>query len=375
MPKTLLLFFLFSGFAGNLYSQNLLANGGFEEENTCTEYQKLCAPEAWISTANGFSNYFKDEAKAHSGTHCFALEAGHTRKPFQRTYVRTQLLCLLRKGNHYKLEFFIRSPHNILDSIGIYFTPYDFLFEKGSPVKITPSIYLVNTKHSFIKGDSSWQKVELDYIANGEERFLTIGNFSKRDITGETGIYMENQFFVFIDDFSLLPLNNQEQICDDWQAVRQEIYDQDARHEFLQRMITTYRRMNKYPEAGTVSRTSVVVVDTLVLPDILFETGKSTLLPGSLSELDNIAVRNSTKRVDSLVVKGHSDNTGTLAFNERLSLDRAKTVASYLSKGLNIEPAHVFTYGYAASTPVADNATPEGRQKNRRVEILIYIRE
>src|SRR5947208_16501349 len=101
------LFFLFlpSLFFNRALSQNLLVNGGFEDENICTEYHVNCAPEGWISTGNTYNNFFKIPGIAHSGQHCVAIEAGNTRIRYMRTYIRTQLLCKLRKGNTYLLQF------------------------------------------------------------------------------------------------------------------------------------------------------------------------------------------------------------------------------------------------------------------------------
>src|SRR6478736_1134441 len=106
-------------------SQNLLANGSFEEENICLEYHVNCAPEAWISSGDGFANYFKNPTRAYKGLHCMAIEAGFSGKSFQRTFIRSRLLCGLRKNHQYKLEFYIKSLNPVLDSIGVIFSPFD----------------------------------------------------------------------------------------------------------------------------------------------------------------------------------------------------------------------------------------------------------
>jgi hypothetical protein len=198
------------------FSQSLLVNGGFEDENICTEYKVNCASEAWIANDNGFNNYFKDVNRAYEGTHYIGIEAGHATKPYQRTFIRSQLLCGLKKANQYRLEFFVKSLHPILDSIGVYFGSIDPLLERKPIHKLGPSLFLPEGTNKFIK-DTNWQKVTLDYTANGDETFITIANFSKNDITGPTGIRMENHFFVFLDNISLIPLNPGEKLCDDWQ--------------------------------------------------------------------------------------------------------------------------------------------------------------
>ncbi|MBK7959163.1 MAG: OmpA family protein [Bacteroidetes bacterium] len=71
-----------------------------------------------------------------------------------------------------------------------------------------------------------------------------------------------------------------------------------------------------------------------------------------------------------LTVSGHTDNKGSAALNNALSLKRANAVKRYLSsKGIN--SSMIITEGNGSNFPVADNATEEGRQKNRRVEFKL----
>src|SRR5690606_20671449 len=235
-PIRLLAFFL----PISAQAQSLLLNGGFEEENTCTEYNVECAPEAWMSNANGFNNYFEDANRAHAGLRCMAIEAGHSSKPYHRTFLRSRLLCGLRKGHAYRLEFYLKSPHDVLDSMGVIFTPHDFMYESRKLQHLEPTFFVQPAEGEF-RNDSSWQRVVVDFTANGTESFLSIANFSKRDITGNTGIAMVKNFFVFVDDVSLQPLDPNEMLCDGWQKSKQDIYDQNERHQYLQRLIKMHR--------------------------------------------------------------------------------------------------------------------------------------
>src|SRR5215213_556541 len=117
-------------------AQDLLVNSDFEEENICVEYNVNCAPEAWIYTVPSFVYYFKDASLAHHGEHFVALIAGHSVKPYYRTFVRSRLLCQLQKGKTYRFECYVKSHHPVLDSFGVYFSSYDFLFEKNPYEKI-----------------------------------------------------------------------------------------------------------------------------------------------------------------------------------------------------------------------------------------------
>ena len=69
-----------------------------------------------------------------------------------------------------------------------------------------------------------------------------------------------------------------------------------------------------------------------------------------------------------IVIEGHTDNTGELAYNEKLSQSRADAVKQYLVEKFGIEVSRLSTKGYGEIRPIESNATEEGRQKNRRVE-------
>src|SRR5580704_12675083 len=123
-------FFLLLLFPFCVDAQNILPNGGFEDENICTEYGKNCAPEAWIATSLRANYYFDDQPHAHAGNHFVGLITGNLVTPGIRSFIRTQLLCRLQKDHQYNLEFFVRSNHSVFDSIGVYFSINDFLFDK-----------------------------------------------------------------------------------------------------------------------------------------------------------------------------------------------------------------------------------------------------
>lgn len=353
-----------------VFSQNLLLNGGFEEENTCTEFSIRCAPEAWISSSDGFSNYFKDAGRAYEGQHCMAVSAGHSRKNYQRTYIRSQLPCALRKGNSYRLTLYVKSAHPILESMGIMFCKTDPLLSNYWYQR-TPSLYFSQGNNHFTK-DSSWQKVEWIYQASGEELFIQIGSFAKLDITGPTGIKMVNQFLVFVDAISMEPINRNELACSSYSFEKKKLYEQDARHSFLK--ISLNKQRTK-PETPVLQPTTLPVIDTLVLPDVLFATAKKELGPASHTLLDTVCANLGLKTVDSIIIEGHTDNTGTAIFNERLSQGRSETVKTYLQSCPGLHRAKLVSRAWASSKPRADNETQEGRRKNRRVELIIYCRE
>lgn len=110
--------------------------------------------------------------------------------------------------------------------------------------------------------------------------------------------------------------------------------------------------------------------DPIVLNNVFFNTNSFELLPSSKVELDRLAdllLKNPTIKVE---IGGHTDNVGNDADNLKLSENRAKSVVDYVvSKG--VEATRITAKGYGETMPTADNATEEGRAKNRRTELKI----
>jgi outer membrane protein OmpA-like peptidoglycan-associated protein len=107
------------------------------------------------------------------------------------------------------------------------------------------------------------------------------------------------------------------------------------------------------------------------LPEgVTFDVGSFTLKPQFRATLDRVA-ESLRQYPDSLIdVYGHTDSTGSDAFNQTLSENRARTVANYLTSQ-GVSAARVRSQGFGETMPVADNTTEEGRARNRRVEIKI----
>ena len=122
-----------------------------------------------------------------------------------------------------------------------------------------------------------------------------------------------------------------------------------------------------------------VVVDTVPeglvirLGEILFDTDSYTLKEDAKDTVDNII--NAIKQTypdREIIVEGHTDNTGEANYNQALSEKRAKTVADYILPKL--EHDKLSYRGFGDKEPIASNDNPDGRQKNRRVDIIIKLR-
>ncbi|SFD90384.1 Outer membrane protein OmpA [Chitinophaga sp. CF118] len=111
--------------------------------------------------------------------------------------------------------------------------------------------------------------------------------------------------------------------------------------------------------------------DTLVIPDILFKFNSSELNTALYGALDSLIRKIPRDGSVQLQVTGYTDNAGNDEYNYNLSLKRANAVAGYMQQsGLGNDIRQIT--GAGETFPVADNRTPAGRKKNRRVEIIIF---
>jgi outer membrane protein OmpA-like peptidoglycan-associated protein len=104
---------------------------------------------------------------------------------------------------------------------------------------------------------------------------------------------------------------------------------------------------------------------------VLFESAKWTLLPAAQTKLNDVADALTKQDKDStMVVEGHTDSQGKADMNQELSQKRADAVRTYLvSRGIAAD--RITAQGLGPSRSIADNASPEGRANNRRVEIVV----
>ena len=107
----------------------------------------------------------------------------------------------------------------------------------------------------------------------------------------------------------------------------------------------------------------------VVTNNILFETGKATLKPESMEEIQKVAEYMKKNPQARFEVQGHTDNQGSDKINDPLSQQRAEAVVKAL-EGLGVDGFNLRAVGKGSHEPVADNKTDDGRAKNRRVEFI-----
>ncbi|MDH4199013.1 MAG: OmpA family protein [Spirochaetia bacterium] len=130
--------------------------------------------------------------------------------------------------------------------------------------------------------------------------------------------------------------------------------------------------LNQYFKKNEIDVQSVTKGISIRIPDVLFNIDTSDLNSQSIKVLQTVSrILKKYMVSKQILIRGHTDNTGTIIHNQELSNQRAMAVAKYLADNYNIPVESLSYEGVGSDMPLADNNTPSGRQKNRRVEIIL----
>ena len=348
-----------------------MPNPGFEDHDTCPNLQELHGLKHWIQPTIGSADYYNECSPkyfklpetywgyqpAHEGKGCVAIYCSgwYSVDRNYREYVQARLIEPLKKGQKYKVVFYVCLADLCkwsVDCIGAYFSEdpirsaqrYSFgYFKPATSIasgqfpdsrKCYPQVYY---QDGYLNDKEKWTLVSGEFIAQGGEQYITIGNFFDSDerppskvVTGKrTGAYY------FIDDVGVEPV-------------------------FDTVILPAKKDTVKPYEEG----------QTFVLNNIYFDTDRSELLPASFKSLDSLVDIMSSNPGMKIEIRGHTDNVASEKHNLDLSSARAKAVRDYLIvKGIGDE--RLTSNGYGEALPIATNETKEGRQLNRRVEFRI----
>lgn len=147
-------------------------------------------------------------------------------------------------------------------------------------------------------------------------------------------------------------------------AARREAEEAAAREKTQGDLLA---RLQAIEQSARVEARGIV----LTLPgSVYFDTGRADVKKGAAERVARIGEALAGAPERKLIVEGHTDSTGSVATNEKLSALRAEAVKAILVAH-GVSPDRIETHGYAATKPVASNATPAGRSENRRVELVV----
>ncbi len=125
------------------------------------------------------------------------------------------------------------------------------------------------------------------------------------------------------------------------------------------------------PKGKMVDKDGCVTEKVGISLEMEFDSGKSAVKPQYHDRIQKVADFMKAYPGTTAVIEGYTDNIGSKDANVKLSARRAESVRKYLIEKLGIAAERVTAKGYGPDKPIADNATPEGRAKNRRIEAAI----
>lgn len=361
---------------GRVCAQNaeeLVFNGSFEEYSSCPQRVDaigiMSGVDAWWQPTKGSSDYFN----ACGGRECqtprnkMGFQEPHSGQAYcgiycskenYREYLQTELREALVAGKHYKVSFWVsladKSPFAVA-SIGALFTvdriadtTWNVLMQNevsalgNGQIQVIATYYKPQVVNQKVLDDGgTWQQITSEFVSAGGEKYLTIGNFNSF-----------NHSHVVSTDFANAVLSGAYYYIDDVSVVCQDCSEREVQ------------------VADTVSK--VHKGEVITLRNVLFDTDKSDLLPQSYNDLHKLIALLNEHPTMQIELRGHTDNQGTVERNRILSDARAKAVADYLMAH-GIDRQRLSWKGYGKNLPVDSNATPEGRQNNRRVEYKIVV--
>ena len=248
-------------------------------------------------------------------------------KLHKREYLHVQLNQSIFKNKKYKISAWIKSPKRTLRASHL-----SFLFTNQSFYKKTVNRLAAEPEWTIdtILGANNWTKIEYTFIAQNDAQYLTIGNFENNDNVQYNYIAKKPVLFAYyyFDDIEIIEI-----------------------------------------EEPTIP--VLVKGKTFTLNNIHFEFDKAILLSSSFAELEKLTIQMNNQPDFNIEIRGHTDNQGNDIYNQKLSEARAQAVVNYLV-GNGISKERLSFKGYGESLPVTENETENGRQLNRRVELLVF---
>ena len=351
----ILVFFVLSRLAfsqqSNEIVKNLVPNGSFENYRKKSGNIKNAIPWQQIASVDFYQEPISNDTSRFKGARTGSCYAGLRFQKKYKEFVQVKFAEPLHRGTTYEYEMYVRLAfwsNASLKSFGALFTKMGYK-SQGDVVR-SALIDSVSKKGSFING-YQWFKISGKYMADGGEKYLTIGNFSpnvKKDMVRMNVFkFGFKEAYYFIDDISLVKAK--EPI----EKVKVEIVGSFSIEQ----------------DSVLEVKKDVKVGEKIALKNIFFENGRYYLLPESYSELNKLAqylLRNPHMEVQ---INGHSDNVGSKSKNQKISEQRAREVFEYLiKKGVQNK---MYFKGYGSLMPIASNDDDIGRAKNRRVEFEI----
>jgi len=370
VTKIKILFLLFSM---QLFSQNLVQNPSFEETKRCAELignfdnnVKYWSTPTWGTTdvfstcakgVVGIPNNYNGMQETKSGKN-YAGFYLHSDENY-REYIQVELSEKLEKGIKYNVSFYV----NLAEKSDFAIKNIDFMLSadklnttisrelsekqlKKSKID-NYSIYRIDNTR-FYDNTSNWTLISKEFIAQGTEQFLTIGNFNKNSKTDKILVSNKNRFNISYYYIDLVSLQRT-----DLPKIENEL------------------KAKVYKEKRVKTETEIIELNKdYTFTNVVFNFNSTELSENAKTEIKSIYKFLKKNPKTLILISGHTDNVGTSNFNQELSENRAKSVANFLAS-LGLKNDRISAIGYGNTNPISTNETEKGRNKNRRVSFKI----
>ncbi|MBU2938476.1 OmpA family protein [Lacinutrix sp. C3R15] len=359
---------LFILFSFQLQSQNLVQNPSFENTKRCSEIIGAFGHnvESWTSPTFGTTDLFNTCAKGQVGIpnnyngfqqskdgNNFAGFYLHSDDNY-REYVQVELSKKLVGGKKYKISFFVSLAENsdfAIKNIDFLLSENELntsIFRELSDRQLKKNniekfkIYVIeNDRHYDNK--NTWTLISTEFTANGNEKYLTIGNFLKNSKTEKLLVSNKNRNNMSYYYIDLVNLHDA-----DWTETKP-----------IKPVVVSKNDDKK-----------IAINKDYTFQNVVFDFNSSELSKGAKSEIKSVYNLLTQNQGTKIIISGHTDNVGGSKFNQALSEKRAKSVTDYFIS-LGLEEGSISYFGYGNEKPIATNDTEDGRNKNRRVEFKI----
>ncbi len=380
MRPSILILFCFT--LVDLNSQELIANGGFEDYNICTEYDAPCAPEAWFRLPPTEINVkLKKVPRVYEGKYAELVVVENEKNPVVfRVFLYTQLLCPLVHGQEYTLSFFFNPVSVKKYQLDMLLTEKELISDLVNPLAFSATREITDKDEIKRNRKSNWRQIEVSFTAQGGERFLTFGNFSKEAtfLEGRTKANNHQGDLVFLlDNVSLTANDPAYSSCPEMAETRRRLYATNHRHTYKKGVEKDIEVAEviipPLPTTGEVKDTNTVITPPSIafeIPGVAFDFDLHQLKSEYLPALDSFALVIRKMGWDQIKVFGHTDNIGEADYNLSLSAKRAGAVKQYLEKKLGGREVLILAEGKGECCPKVNNDSEENRARNRRVEII-----
>ena len=273
----------------------------------------------------------------------------------------TEIMPLIKDGNKKYLPEF-------------YTLEFDFFATGKEDTNTAYRLYLnsENDRHNssiwFSQDRMTWdiQKPNSDDNVNGNaslEDIMELNDWNHFALS-----FNKRALKVYVNDKRIINIPNARAM--DWFSIQTEFWEDHV--DYITNIRLAKGGVDLYDrneQSMTAVEKAIAETGKFVTNNILFETGKATLKPESMAEIQKVAdymKKNPSVRFE---VQGHTDNQGSDAINDPLSQKRAEAVVKALAS-LGCDEFNLRAVGKGSHEPVADNKTEAGRAKNRRVEFI-----